>query len=64
MGGDPTLEIEPAGDTGFHLGTGLYFGFKGHRHGQWHGPQHIDGERYADVSTRRRRARCTSSGTA
>jgi len=47
-----TLEIEPAGDTGFHLGTGLYFGFKGHRHGQWHGPQHIDGERYADVSTR------------
>jgi len=47
-----TLEIEPAGDTGFRLGTGLYFGFKGHRHGQWHGPQHIDGERYADVSTR------------
>ena len=47
-----TLEIEPAGDTGFHLGTGLYFGFKGHRHGQWHGAQHIDGERYADVSTR------------
>ena len=47
-----TLEIEPASDTGFHLGTGLYFGFKGHRHGQWHGPQHIDGERYADVSTR------------
>lgn len=46
-----TLEIEPAGDTGFHLGTGLYFGFKGHRHGQWHGTQHIDGERYADVST-------------
>lgn len=46
-----TLEIEPAGDTGFHLGTGLYFGFKGHRHGQWHGAQHIDGERYADVST-------------
>lgn len=46
-----TLEIEPAGDTGFHLGTGLYFGFNGHRHGQWHGAQHIDGERYADVST-------------
>ncbi len=46
------MEIEPVSDTGFHLGTGLYFGFKGHRHGQWHGPQHIDGERYADVSNR------------
>lgn len=46
-----TLEIEPVSDTGFHLGAGLYFGFKGQRHGQWHGRQHIDGERYADVST-------------
>jgi hypothetical protein len=45
-----TIEIEPVSDTGFHLGTGLYFGFKGHRHGQWHGPSHLDGERYADVS--------------
>ncbi|MBJ8348833.1 hypothetical protein [Antrihabitans sp. YC2-6] len=45
-----TIEIEAASDTGFHLGTGLYFGFKGHRHGQWHGPSHLDGERYADVS--------------
>lgn len=45
-----TVEIEPVSDTGFHLGTGLYFGFKGHRHGQWHGPSHLDGERYADVS--------------
>ncbi|TCK25885.1 hypothetical protein [Pseudonocardia endophytica] len=45
-----TVEVEAISDTGFHLGCGLYFGFKGHRHGQWHGPQHIDGERYADVS--------------
>jgi hypothetical protein len=44
------IEVEPAGDTGFHLGTGLYFGFKGRRHGQWQGPEHLDGERYADVS--------------
>ncbi|WP_433502519.1 hypothetical protein ACQP04_22390 [Pseudonocardia halophobica] len=51
-GATRTVEIEPISDTGFHLGTGLYFGFKGHRHGQWHGPQHIDGERYADVSAR------------
>ncbi|WP_068268773.1 hypothetical protein [Aldersonia kunmingensis] len=45
-----TIEIEPVSDTGFHLGTGLYFGFKGHRHGQWHGPSHLDGERYSDVA--------------
>ncbi|MFJ9388935.1 hypothetical protein ACIRON_08960 [Nocardioides sp. NPDC101246] len=45
-----TLEIEPAGDTGFHLGTGLYFGFKGTRHGTYLGDHHEDGERFADVS--------------
>lgn len=45
-----TVEIAPVSDTGFHLGTGLYFGFKGQRHGQWQGPSHMDGERYADVS--------------
>lgn len=45
-----TIEIEPVSDTGFHLGTGLYFGFKGQRHGQWHGPSHLDGERYSDVA--------------
>ena len=44
------LEIEPVSDTGFHLGTGLYFGFKGMRHGNYLGREHIDGERYADVS--------------
>lgn len=45
------IEIEPAGDTGFHLGAGLYFGFKGHRHGVYLGPENEDGERYDDVST-------------
>jgi hypothetical protein len=50
-GATRTVEIEPISDTGFHLGTGLYFGFRGMRHGQWRGPQHLDGERYADVST-------------
>jgi hypothetical protein len=44
------LEVEPVSDTGFHLGTGLYFGFKGHRHGMWLGPDHVDGEKYDDVS--------------
>ena len=45
-----TIEVEPVSDTGFHLGTGLYFGFKGHRHGMWLGREHVDGERYDDVS--------------
>jgi hypothetical protein len=45
------VEIEAAGDTGFHLGTGLYFGFKGQRHGIHLGPDHEDGERYDDVSS-------------
>jgi hypothetical protein len=45
-----TVEIEAAGDTGFHLGTGLYFGFKDQRHGVYLGPDHVDGERFADVS--------------
>jgi hypothetical protein len=45
-----TLEIEAASNTGFHLGTGLYFGFDGQRHGQWRGPSHVDGERFTDVS--------------
>jgi hypothetical protein len=45
-----TLEVEPVSDTGFHLGTALYFGFKGRRHGQWQGAPYLDGERYSDVS--------------
>ena len=46
-----TVEIEPVCDTGFHLGPALYFGYKGQRHGQWRGRKHLDGERYADIST-------------
>lgn len=44
------LEIEVVGDTGFHLGTGLYFGFDGWFHGDWRGELHVDGERIADCS--------------
>lgn len=42
------LEIEVLGDTGFHLGTGLYFGYQGHHHGEWRGDLLIEGERIAD----------------
>jgi hypothetical protein len=46
-GSGRTLAVGPAGDTGFHLGTGLYFGFDGHWHGQHRGPLAVDGERIA-----------------
>ncbi len=45
------LEIRPMGDTGVHLGAGLYFGFDGHHHGEWRGPLHVDGEHIADCTT-------------
>lgn len=51
-GEERTVEIAPVSDTGFHLGTALYFGFKGHRHGIHLGVDHVDGERYADMTER------------
>lgn len=44
------LAISALGDTGFHLGTGLYFGFDGHWHGEWRGDLHVDGEHVADCT--------------
>lgn len=38
--------------TGFHLGTGLYFGLDGARHGQWRGDLHIEGDHYTACDTR------------
>jgi len=45
------LTFEVLGDTGFHLGAGLYFGFDGHHHGEWRGALHVDGERITDCTT-------------
>jgi hypothetical protein len=47
-----TVEIAPVSDIGFHLGTALYFGYKGERHGGWKGIDHVDGERYKDMTDR------------
>jgi hypothetical protein len=44
------IEVEPLSQTGFHLGPGGYFQFKGKAHGSWLGEEFLDGERYADVS--------------
>jgi hypothetical protein len=46
-----TLQVDVLSDTGFHLGTGKYFGFDGRYHGEWRGPLHVDGERIDDCST-------------
>jgi hypothetical protein len=45
------LEVEVLGDTGFHLGAGLYFGWNGHHHGEWRGALNVEGERIEDCTT-------------
>lgn len=44
------LTVTALGDTGFHLGSGLYFGFDGHWHGEWRGDLHVDGEMIPDCT--------------
>lgn len=44
------IAVEAVGDTGFHLGAGLYFGFDGHHHGEWRGDLVVEGERIADCT--------------
>ena len=48
-GGTRTVEVEVAGETGFHLGPALYLGFDGKKHGMWRGPLHVEGEKIADT---------------
>jgi hypothetical protein len=43
--------VRVLGDTGFHLGAGLYHGLDGRHHGQWRGPMLVEGEFVADCST-------------
>ncbi len=50
-GTDRPIELEVLGDTGVHLGAGLYFGFDGHHHGEWRGELHVDGECIEDCRT-------------
>ena len=45
------ITVEAIGDTGFHLGTGLYFGFDGHHHGEWRGKLNVDGEHIDDCTS-------------
>jgi hypothetical protein len=50
-GGVRPLHIQPVSDTGFHLGTGGYFGWKGRVLGQWAGDLVVDGEHVSGVDT-------------
>ena len=44
------FQVEVLGDTGFHLGAGLYFGWNDHHHGEWRGEFNLEGERIADCT--------------
>ena len=49
-GSSRPVTVEAIGDTGIHLGVGLYFGFDGHHHGEWRGALHVDGEHIPDCT--------------
>ncbi len=47
-GEERTIEVEVPGDSGYFLKTVGYGDWKGHKHGRWMGPLHLDGEHIAD----------------
>ncbi len=49
-GTERVFDLEPVSDTGFHLATGLYGGFDDQFHGQWRGPEHVEGEHLPDCT--------------
>jgi hypothetical protein len=52
-GSDRPVTVTALGDTGVHLGLGLYFGLDGHHHGEWRGKLFTEGEYVADCTDRR-----------
>ena len=49
QGNTETIEIEVVGESGVHLGPGLYLGFDGRKHGSWKGALEVEGEKFADT---------------
>ena len=47
-GEERTIEVEAPGGSGFFLKTVGYGDWKGHKHGRWMGPLHLDGEHIPD----------------
>jgi hypothetical protein len=47
-GEERTIEVEAPGSSGFFLKTVGYGDWKGHKHGRYMGPLHLDGEHIAD----------------
>lgn len=45
------VAVESLGETGFHLGAGLYFGFDDQYHGQYRGALDVTGEHVSDCTT-------------
>ena len=45
------VTVQSLGETGFHLGAGLYFGFDDQYHGQYRGALHVAGEHVPDCTT-------------
>ncbi|MEE4452713.1 hypothetical protein [Novosphingobium resinovorum] len=53
QGGSHTIEVDVVGTSGVHLGPGLYLGFDGRKHGSWHGPLTVEGEKFDDTLDRK-----------
>ena len=47
-GSERPVSVRALGDTGVHLGLGLYMGLDGHHHGEWRGSLHVEGEHVPD----------------
>ena len=47
-GEERIIEVEALGNSGFFLKTAGYGSWKGHIHGSWMGPLHLDGEHITD----------------
>ena len=49
QGGTHTVTVDVVGESGVHLGPGLYLGFDGRKHGSWKGALEVEGEMFPDT---------------
>jgi hypothetical protein len=48
-GEERTIEVEAPGESGFFLKTVGYGDWKGHKHGRWMGPLHLDDDEHLNL---------------